>query len=72
MNAHDARSKRQLIGHATKSELRQALTSGSVPARFEANSNGGGLDLAAAIAPAIGPLVTASVDEDKVREAHFR
>jgi hypothetical protein len=57
------------IGPATNAELREALRSGEPSARVAtANGNGGGVDLAAAIATAIGPLVTASVDEDKVRE----
>jgi MoxR-like ATPase len=55
------------VGPATNVELREALTSGTVPARF-ANGNGNGVDLATAIATAIGPLVTGELDEDRVRE----
>ena len=54
-------------GRATNEELREALTSGEVPAKF-ANGNGQQPDLAAAIAAAINPLLQSQLDEDRVQE----
>jgi hypothetical protein len=54
-------------GRATNDELREALTSGEVPAKF-ANGNGSHLDLAVAIAAAINPLLHAQLDEQRVME----
>jgi cobaltochelatase CobS len=54
-------------GRATNEELREALTSGEVPAKF-ANANGHHPDLAVAIAAAINPLLQAQLDEERVHE----
>jgi hypothetical protein len=50
---------------ARNAELREALTTGSVPERF---ANGANVDLATAIATAIGPLVSGQLDEARVGE----
>lgn len=52
-------------GRATNEELREALISGDVPAKF---SNGHQPDLAAAIAAAINPLLHTQLDESRVQE----
>jgi cobaltochelatase CobS len=53
-------------GRATNEELREALMSGEVPAKF---ANGTGQqDLAVAIAAAINPLLQAQLDEGRVME----
>ena len=55
-------------GRATNEELREALISGEVPAKF-ANGNGQpAADLAVAIAAAINPLIQGQLDEERVRE----
>ena len=54
-------------GRATNEELREALISGEVPAKF-ANGNGSQQDLAVAIAAAINPLLQTQLDEERVRE----
>jgi cobaltochelatase CobS len=50
---------------ATNEELREALVSGTVPAKF---ANGSQPDLAAAIAAAINPLLQTQLDETRVLE----
>ena len=54
------------IGRANNEELREALISGEVPAKF-ANGNGQQQDLARAIAAAINPLLQAHLDLDEER-----
>jgi hypothetical protein len=53
------------IGRATNDELREALVSGEVPAKF---ANSTQPDLAAAIAAAINPLLQTQLDEARVQE----
>jgi hypothetical protein len=51
---------------ATNAELREALTTGEPPSRFQIQN--GSADLAAAIATAIQPLMAARLDEERVLE----
>lgn len=53
---------------ATNVELRAALVSGEVPERFR-NGNGHSVDLAAAIAAAIGPLMAQQIDVEQATAA---
>ena len=54
-------------GRATNEELREALMTEEVPAKF-ANGNGSHPDLALAVAAAINPLLQAQLDEERVME----
>jgi hypothetical protein len=55
-------------GHATNIELREALASGNVPARFASGNGATGFDLAAAIASVVQPFIESQLNEARVRE----
>jgi hypothetical protein len=62
------KSAARWTGRATNEELREALISGEVPAKFAGGNGSQSADLAVAIAAAINPLLQAQLDEERVRE----